>query len=230
MTRRRPIALVDASRGNARPTLKRANGQRFRIIDGEPRPPSTAEKNASPIANSDLSASASAIGHSKHPTSVPAATVDKKSRFFILKTQLKLRKIKQHLDQIDEYECATNNLQTEEFVVDASLSSSSSFNTLSTFPSAAVNSYSALINEFNNNTRESQISCLTTSSAPRITEFTFPMTNSESSAAADAVEHSQIPTSALAATGGRSDVSTFSSPSFRAFKDFVRHLDQIDEN
>jgi len=211
---------MDASNDNARPAMQRAGGQRFRIIDGEPRPPSTAKKNASPIANSDLSASASAIGHSKHPTSVPAATVDKKSRFFIHKTQLKLCKIKQHLDQIDEYECATKDPQSEEVGVDASLISSYSFNTLSSFPSAAVNSYSALINEFDNNTRGSQISCLTTNSAPS-TEFTLPMTNSDSSAAADAVEQSQIPTSALAATGRRSDVSTFSSPSFRAFKDFV---------
>ena len=220
MSRRRPIALVDASRGNARPTLQRADGQRFRTIDGDPHPPSTAAKNVSPIANSDLSASASAIGHSKHPTSAFATTVDKKSRFFIRKPHLKLRKIPRHLDQIDEYECATKDPQTEEVGVDASLSSSSFFNTLSSFPSAAVNSYSALINEFDDYTRGSQISCLTTNSTPS-TEYTLPMTNSESSAAAGAVERSQNPTSALAATGRRSDVSTFSSPSFRAFKDFV---------
>jgi hypothetical protein len=220
MSRRRPIALVDASRGNARPTLQRADGQRFRTIDGDPHPPSTAAKNVSPNANSDLSASASAIGHSKHPTSAFATTVDKKSRFFIRKPHLKLRKIPRHLDQIDEYECATKDPQTEEVGVDASLSSSSSFNTLSSFPSAAVNSYSALINEFDDYTRGSQISCLTTNSTPS-TEYTLPMTNSESSAAAGAVERSQNPTSALAATGRRSDVSTFSSPSFRAFKDFV---------
>ena len=212
--------MMDAINDNARPAMQRAGGQRFRFIDGEPHPPSTASKNVSPIANSDLSASASAIEHSKYPTSASAATVDKKSRFFIRKTQLKLRKIKQHLDQIDEYECGTKDPQTEEVGVDASLSSSSSFNTLSSFPSAAVNSYSALINEFDDYTRGSQISCLTTNSTPS-TEYTLPMTNSESSAAAGAVERSQNPTSALAATGRRSDVSTFSSPSFRAFKDFV---------
>ena len=221
--------MTDANIGGGdfiRPALQRAGGQRFRFIDGEPRPPSTEANSVSPIANSESSASASAIGHSKQLMSAPAATVDGKSSVFFRKSQLKLRKIKHHLDQIDEYKkCATNDPQTEA----ASLSSSSSFdeyssfpsfNTLSSFPSAAVDSYSALIKEFRDDARGSQVSCLTTNSA-QIKESTFPMANRELSAAVDAVEQSQNPTSSLAATGRQSDVSTFSSPSFRAFKNFV---------
>ena len=96
----------------------------------------------------------------------------------------------------------------------------SSFNTVSSFLSAAVNSYSALIKEFHDDARGSQVSCLTTNSA-QIKESTFPMTNRELSAAADAVEQLQNPTSSLAATGHQSDIDTFSSLSFRAFKNFV---------
>ncbi len=215
---------------------QRSGGQRFRIIDGEPRPPSKAAKNVSPIANSESSTFASAIGHSKYPSSALAPTVDKNSRFFIRRTQLTLRKKKHRLDHIDECTCATNDTQTEEFDVDASLCSSSSFydfysssfNTLSSFPSAAVDSYSALIKEFDDDTRGSQISCATTNSA-LIKELTFPMTNSESSAAVNALEQLQKPTNTLAATGRQSDVSTFSSPSFRAFKNVVFDNEKDDE-
>ncbi len=252
-SRRRPIAMMDANIGGRitpRLAMQRTGGERFGIIDGEPRPPSTAAKNVSPIANSESSASASAVGHSKYPSSAIAPTVDKNSRFFIRRTKQTLRKIKDRLDKIDEYECgkikrldqidestcASNNSQTEEFDVDASLCSSSSFddfysssfNTLSSFPSAAVYSYSALIKEFDDDTRGSQISCATTNSA-LIKELTFPMTNSESSAAVNALEQSQNPTTTLAVTGRQSDVSTFSSPSFRAFKNFVYDNKKDDE-
>ena len=116
----------------------------------------------------------------------------------------------------------TNNPQTEAASLSSSsffkYSSSSSFNTLSSFPSVAVNSYSALIKEFGDDAGGSQSSCLATNSA-LITEFTFPMTNSETSAAGNAVEQSQ--NSALAATGRQSYASTFSSPPCRAFRQFV---------
>jgi len=181
------------------------------------------------MTNSESSAAADAVEHSQIPTSALAATGGRSDvSTFSSPSFRAFKDFVRHLDQIDENECATKDPQTEEFGVDASLSSSSScndysasssFNTLSSFPSAAVNSYSALIKKFRD-ARGSQISCLTTNSA-LIKEFTFPITNSESSAAAGAVERSQNPTSALAATGRRSDVSTVSSPSFRAFSKFV---------
>ena len=117
----------------------------------------------------------------------------------------------------------TNNPQTEAASLSSSsffnaYLSSSSFNTLSPFPSVAVNSYSALIKEFGNDAGGSQSSCLAMNSA-LITEFTFPMTNSETAAAGNAVKQSQNP--ALAATGRQSYASTFSSPPCRAFRQFV---------
>ena len=123
---------MDANIGGAqdftRPAMQRTGGQRFRTIDGEPRSPSTAANSVSFTANScsSASASASATGHSKHPLSSLAAAVDKKSRVFFRKSQLKARKIKQYLDQINEYEFPPEYPQTEEFDVDASLSLSSS--------------------------------------------------------------------------------------------------------
>jgi hypothetical protein len=116
---------------------------RFRVIDGEPRRPSTAANIVSSTANSDSSSSASAAGHSKHPLSSLTATAAK-SRDFVRKvkqTTQNVGKIKHHIKHnINQYEHETNGpQQTEALGIEAFQSSTSSFNAFSSYPSSAVN-------------------------------------------------------------------------------------------
>ena len=74
--------MTDANTGGGdfiHPAMQCTGRQRFRIIDGESRPPSTEANIVSPIANSKSSASASTIRPSKQLTSAPATTVDEKT-------------------------------------------------------------------------------------------------------------------------------------------------------
>ena len=115
----------------------------FRVIDGEPRRPSTAANIVSYTANSDSSSSASAAEHSKHPLSSLTATADE-SRVFIRivkQTKQNVGKIKHQIKHnMTEYEHETNGpQQTEALGVEALQSPTSSFNAFSSSPSSAVN-------------------------------------------------------------------------------------------
>jgi hypothetical protein len=191
--------MTDANIGGGdftRPAMQRAGGERFRTIDGQPRPPSAAANSVSPTANSGSSASASAVGHSKYPLSSLSAVVDKKSRALdkkrrtlFRKTQLKLRKIKDRLDRIDEYEYPPDDPQTEEFRADVSLSNEST----ATFgmsrgriptrinverPPRNMQNIQAQLDR-----EDSQYSCFTTNSEliKQLGDDTFPLTPSSTS-------------------------------------------------